>query len=101
MPALPALLVFLLLGVSACGALPGGPRLSPSVEQAQAPALVPLEGLLALAEPGRATVDSRDALARRAAGLRARAVAMRGPVQDKATRERLAAALRAHPMAIR
>jgi hypothetical protein len=40
--------------------------------------LVPLEGLLDLAEPGRATGASRDSLEARADGLRARARALRG-----------------------
>lgn len=61
------------------------------------PALVPMEGLIAQAVPGRATAGARDALAGRAAGLRARAAAMRGPVHSPATRARLAAAIAAYP----
>lgn len=62
-----------------------------------APALVPIDGLIAQAVPGRATAGARDALAGRAAGLRARAGAMRGPVHSPATRARLAAAIAAYP----
>jgi hypothetical protein len=76
----------------------------PEVDAAQAawvagmtPALVPMEDLLAQDRPGRATIAARDALETRAAGLRVRAGAMRGPVQDAATRARLAAALVAYP----
>lgn len=43
------------------------------------PALVPIEGLIAQASPGRATATAQDALVARAARLRARASAMRGP----------------------
>lgn len=61
------------------------------------PQLVPIEGLIAQAEPGRATAGARDALASRAAGLRARSAAMRRPVHSVATRARLAAAIAAYP----
>jgi hypothetical protein len=61
------------------------------------PQLVSIEGLIAQAVPGRATAGARDALAARATGLRARAAAMRGPVQSAATRARLAAAIAAYP----
>lgn len=67
----------------------GGPSVTPG--------LVPIEGLIAQAVPGRATAGARDALAARAAGLRARAGAMRGPVHSPATRARLAAAIAAYP----
>jgi hypothetical protein len=63
----------------------------------EAPRLVPIEGLIAQASPGRATVAARDGLAARAAGLRARAAAMQGPVHSPATRARLAAAILAYP----
>jgi hypothetical protein len=61
------------------------------------PQLLPMEGLIAQAVPGRATAAARDALAARAAGLRARAAAMHGAVHSPATRARLAAAIAAHP----
>ncbi|MGO4908878.1 hypothetical protein ACEN2J_11180 [Pseudorhodobacter sp. W20_MBD10_FR17] len=62
------------------------------------PELVPIEGLIAQAVPGRATAGARDALVARAARLRARAAAMRGgAVQSAATRARLAAAIAAYP----
>ncbi len=67
----------------------GGPSVTPD--------LVPIDRLIAQAVPGRATAQARDALAARAQGLRARAVAMRGPVHSPATRARLAAAIAAHP----
>ena len=63
----------------------------------ETPSLVPMDGLIAQAAPGRATAEARDALVARAAGLRARAVAMRGPVHSPATRARLAAAIAAYP----
>lgn len=62
------------------------------------PELVPIEGLIAQAVPGRATAGARDALAARAARLRARAAAMRGgSVQSPATRARLTAAIATYP----
>lgn len=77
----------------------------PDVDTAQArlastgpaPQLVPIEGLIAQAGPGRASQAASDALAGRAANLRARAAAMRGPVHSPATRARLAAAIAAYP----
>jgi hypothetical protein len=65
--------------------------------QRATPRLVPIDGLIAQAVPGRATASARDALAARATGLRARAAAMRGPVYSPATRARLAAAIAAYP----
>ncbi|MDN5787011.1 hypothetical protein [Pseudorhodobacter sp.] len=73
------------------GATRGGSATGP------APHLVPIDGLLAQAGPGRATAAARDGLAARAVGLRARAAAMRGPVHSPATRARLKAAVAAHP----
>lgn len=94
-PVLALVIPVLLLG---CATFPEVERAEnqfarPGVE----PQLVPIEGLIAQAEAGRATVASRDALAQRAARLRARAAAMRGPVHSQATRDRLAAAIRTHP----
>ena len=96
-------------GITAVLALLGACASFPAVDAAQArfaqraggpsvtPSLVPIEGLIAQAVPGRATAGARDALAARAAGLRARAKAMRGPVHSPATRARLAAAIAAYP----
>lgn len=57
------------------------------------PQIMPLDQLIASAQGGRLTVAMGDALVARANRLRARAAAMRGPVQDPATRARLAAAI--------
>jgi len=96
-------------GIIAVLALLGACASFPDVDAAQArfaqksgqtsetPSLVPIDGLIAQAGPGRATAEARDALAARAAGLRARAVAMRGPVHSPETRARLAKAIAAHP----
>jgi hypothetical protein len=61
----------------------------PPTSGAAAPALVPLDTLLAQTAASPDTPD----LAPRAARLKARAALMRGPVMDPATRARLAAAL--------
>lgn len=57
------------------------------------PQILPLDQLIAAAQGGRLTVAMGDALVARANRLRARAAAMRCPVQDPATRARLAAAI--------
>ncbi len=62
-----------------------------------APQLVPIDGLIAQAGPGRASEAASNALAARAANLRARSRAMRGPVHSATTRARLAAAVAAYP----
>lgn len=95
-----ALLVSLALG--ACASFPEVDAAQARVAQnngrvSTTPALVPIEGLIAQAVPGRATAASRDRLAARAANLRARARAMQGPVHSPATRARLAAAVAAYP----
>lgn len=97
----PALIPFVLC---LCAGLLAGCGNFPEVDAAQArvasgvaPQLVPIEGLIAQAGPGRATAAARDGLAVRAAGLRARAVAMRGPVHSPLVRARLAAAIATHP----
>ena len=99
--AVSALVLLALLG--ACASFP-------DVEAAQArfaqkavvpagkPVLVPIEGLLAQATPGRATAAARDGLAARAAGLRARAQAMRSASHSLDRRAELAAAIVAHPV---
>lgn len=88
-----ALMLALLLPVAcsappAVGAFPAGPSGAP-------PPLLPIEDILASAEGAPRAEAAGEALAARAARLRARAGLMRGPVHDPATRERLAAAIRA------
>lgn len=68
---------------------------SPAPPAGPAPEIAPLDGLLAqVPQPGDATATDPTGLSARAAALQARAAAMRGPVADPATRERLAASLR-------
>ncbi|QCO56632.1 hypothetical protein EOK75_12455 (plasmid) [Pseudorhodobacter turbinis] len=97
----PALFPFVLYLFAALGGCGGFDQLDAIQSQpasgGAAPQLVPIEGLIAQAGPGRATASARDNVAGRAAGLRARAKAMRGPVHSPATRARLAAAVAAHP----
>ncbi|MGB8812995.1 MAG: hypothetical protein WCC57_07400 [Paracoccaceae bacterium] len=69
---------------------------APTVTGAAAPVILPLDELLATAEAGQITVAVGTSVAARAARLRARAAAMQGPVQDPATRARLAAAIAAN-----
>ncbi|MEZ5796376.1 MAG: hypothetical protein R3D63_02045 [Paracoccaceae bacterium] len=82
----------LALLLAACADIPAVDAFPPG-ERAEAPALLPLDQLLAQAgQPS--TVAARSAgLAARAARLRARAALMRGPVHDPATRARLAQAI--------
>ena len=94
--------LFVAISLGACASFP-------EVDAAQArfaqstgrvsvtPQLLPIEQLIAQAVPGRATAETRDRLAARAASLRARARAMRGPVHSPTTRARLAAAIAAYP----
>lgn len=97
----PALIPFVLClcfgGLAGCGSFPEVDAVQARIGGGAAPQLVPIEGLIAQAGPGRATAAARDGLAGRAAGLRARAAAMRGPVHSPAVRARLAAAIAAHP----
>ncbi|WP_050527639.1 hypothetical protein [Pseudorhodobacter aquimaris] len=97
----PALLPFVLCFIAALGGCGGFDEIdaiqTQTVRGGTEPQLVPIEGLIAQAEPGRATASARDTVAARAAGLRARATAMRGPVHSPATRARLADAVAAHP----
>lgn len=62
---------------------------APPASAGPPPALLPVGDLLAQTPEPRITPARTDALAARAAGLRQRAGAMRGPVHDPATRERL------------
>ena len=80
--------------LTACAPLPDFAEF-PQAAGAAAPALLPLDQLLAAAD-APAVAESRAAsLTARAARLRARAALMRGPVMDPATRARLAAAISA------
>jgi hypothetical protein len=63
--------------------------------KAVAPDLLPLDSLLAQVGTPTATVAVGNALAARAARLRARAALMQAPVMDPATRARLQAAIAA------
>ena len=81
------------LTLAACGGMPD--LRSPTPPAGPAPEIAPLDGLLAkVPEPGSIVPADPTGLAARAAALQARAAAMRGPVADPATRERLAASLR-------
>jgi hypothetical protein len=91
-PPFPFLLLPLILAMGvACTPLPDLPPLAAST--AAAPALVPLDALLAGIAPPRATDAASAALAARAARLQTRARLMRGPVLNAETRRRLAAAI--------
>lgn len=84
--------VLALLGLSACAEVPqlAAPPLAPG----PAPAILPLEPLLAqIPAPGQVVPVDPGGLTARAARLRARGAAMRGPVADPATRARLLAPL--------
>lgn len=90
---MPSHRIFLCLTLAACGGMPD--LQAPAAPPGPAPAIAPIDGLLAqMPPPGSLTVMDPTGLAARAAALQARAVAMRGPVADPATRERLAASLR-------
>ena len=97
----PALLPLVLCFLAAVGGCGGFDQIDAIQAQTgrggTAPQLVPIEGLIAQAGPGRATASAAGGVAARAAALRARAKAMRGPVHNPATRARLAAAVAAHP----
>lgn len=77
-----------LLAITGCAPVPVFETQAPQIAT-EPPPLLPIEQVLAMAQTGQLTVQSGDALAHRAAGLRARAAAMRGPVMDPATRARL------------
>lgn len=94
MVARPALVIATLMALpvlTACSTLPDIPPLPDSGRAA--PALLPMDEMLASVAAPRATDATSDALAARAARLRARANLMRGPVLDPDTRARLAAAI--------
>lgn len=95
----PALFAFAICAVlGACATFPEVDAAQARLATNQpAPQLVPIEGLIAQAGPGRASEAASTALAARAANLRARSRAMRGPVHSPATRARLAAAIAAYP----
>lgn len=81
-----------LISLSACAQFPAIDAMPPAAS-GPAPALVPIDRLLAAAD---APTSARAAgLAARAARLKVRAALMRGPVLDPATRARLAAAIAA------
>lgn len=78
-----------------CSQFPEVDAFAASQATGPAPALLPLDQVLAAdAAPARAA-DAGEALAARAALLKARAALMRGPVPDPATRDRLGAAVAA------
>lgn len=80
------------VAVTACTAL--GP---PPVRNGLAPVLLPLDALLAEVPAIRSGEAGNAALVARANALRARAALMRGPVNDAATRARLAEAIANRP----
>jgi hypothetical protein len=88
-----ALLCSALIALGGCADFPEMGSI-PSA-QATAPDLLPMDTLLARVGSPRATPAIADALAGRAARLRARAGLMQGPVMDPATRARLQAAIAA------
>jgi hypothetical protein len=88
-----AMLCLALIAPGGCAEFPEMGRV-PSA-QAAAPDLMPMDSLLAQVGTPRATPAVTDALAGRAARLRARAALMQGPVMDPATRARLQAAIAA------
>lgn len=81
----------LCLALAGCATAPDLGPLTAAV--GPTPQILPLDQLIASAQGGRLTAAMGDALVARANRLRARAAAMRGPVQDPATRARLAAAI--------
>ena len=89
MPRVRVLILCLLLGGCADAPSLDG-RISAAAAAAPYPTLQPLVPLLArAAAPGRITPQTTSAAQGEAAGLRARAAALRGPVIDAATRARM------------
>ena len=88
-------LPFALLTLGACTQFPALDRtITPALENAEYPALVPLDPLLATATAGRVDpVQTETALIARVAGLRARAAQLRGSVLTGRERQRLAQGL--------
>lgn len=81
----------LLLALAACAPFPDLTAVAPGVD-APPPALLPIDQVLAAGKIGQLSASSGTALAARAGNLQQRAAAMRGPLLDPATRERLAQA---------
>ena len=84
----------IVLQAASCARIPAVDGLPASAAAAPPPALLPLDDLLAQATAATATAARAQTLAARAARLRHRALLMRGPVHDPATRARLAEAIR-------
>lgn len=82
------------LALAACAEMPDL-ALPAAPASGAAPRILPLDDLVAQArlDPPGTAVAAPAPLMGRAAALRARAAAMRGPVNDPATRARLAAAI--------
>lgn len=81
-------LVFLPVGCTQFPALDD--RITPAMEAAPYPELVPLEGLLAAVPERRADpVQAESSLSARVANLRARAARLRGPILSTGDRDRL------------
>ena len=90
-PLCPLVLCLTLAGCADAPSLDG--RISAAAAAAPYPTLQPLAPLLVqAAQPGRITPQTTAELDGGAAGLRARAAALRGPVVDAATRARMRAA---------
>ena len=89
-PARP-LTVLVLIALCGCAAPPAlDGRISAAAAAAPYPTLQPLAPLLARAtQPPRITAQTTSGTQGNAAGLRARAAALRGPVVDPATRTRM------------
>lgn len=83
------------MGLTACADFPDlDAAISDDARNADYPALVPAEGILARGEAGTLTESSGPALQARAANLRARAALLRGIAIDEETRLRLAVRLK-------
>lgn len=94
-PEMTRILPFLsLLALLGCAPFPEIGNRLPDASGA-APALLPMDELLAQSPEPRISTTTGEALAGRAARLKNRARLMKGPVHDPATRERLAAAIAA------
>ncbi len=85
-----------LLALGACTQFPALDRtITPALENAEYPALVPIDGLLARAQAGQVdAVQTEAVLTARVAGLRARAARLRGSVLTGRERQRLEEGLR-------
>lgn len=83
--------LLLCLAWAACAPIPDLGQ--PAAPVGPVPQILPLDQVLAMGQTGQIAPDAAAALTARAQWLRARAAAMQGPVQDPATRARLAAAM--------